>query len=287
MILRTATVGWSRGSSSARPSITIGCCEPPASGRSSTAAAACTPGSARSRCSARVEERGDLRRRLVACLRQRHLQRQHVARIEAGVDMAQREQAAQHHARRPSAARPTARPRRRSAAGACSSRRRLASRPPSFKRVVEIGAALRGSPAARPRGCRSASTRRARRAARGRRWRSRRRAAPGPRAASRPRRGWRAPAAGPTAPPVAASTSDSTSSCWNTRARPAPSAVRIASSLRRPSARANSRLPTLAHAISSTSATAASSITSDVRMSPTISSCSGTTVAPQPVFSFG
>ena len=58
-------------------------------------------------------------------------------------------------------------------------------------------------------------------------------------------------------------------------ARPAPSAARIAISLRRPSARARIRLPTLAQAMSSTSATAASSITSDVRMSPTISSCSG------------
>ena len=91
----------------------------------------------------------------------------------------------------------------------------------------------------------------------------------------------------PAAPPPIASTSASISSCWNTRARPAPSAERIAISLRRPSARAKSRLPTFAHAISSTSATAASSITSDIRMSPTISSCSGMTVAPQPAFSCG
>ena len=58
----------------------------------------------------------------------------------------------------------------------------------------------------------------------------------------------------PTMPPAIASTSASMISCWKTRARPAPSAVRMATSLRRPSARANSRLPTLAQAISSTSA---------------------------------
>ena len=58
----------------------------------------------------------------------------------------------------------------------------------------------------------------------------------------------------PSAPPAAARTSASISSCWKTRPRPAPSAARIAISLRRPSARVNSRLPTLAQAISSTSA---------------------------------
>ena len=58
----------------------------------------------------------------------------------------------------------------------------------------------------------------------------------------------------PAAPPAIESSSASTSSCWNTRARPAPSAARIAISLRRASARVKSRLPTLAHAISRTSA---------------------------------
>ena len=73
------------------------------------------------------------------------------------------------------------------------------------------------------------------------------------------RAGARAPmraSSSPAAPPATASTSASTSSCWNTRPRPAPSAERIAISLRRASARANSRLPTLAQAISRTSATA-------------------------------
>ena len=49
-------------------------------------------------------------------------------------------------------------------------------------------------------------------------------------------------------------------SCWNTRPRPAPSAARIAISLRLPNALARRRLPTLAHAMSRTSATAPSSI---------------------------
>ena len=56
------------------------------------------------------------------------------------------------------------------------------------------------------------------------------------RAAWRRPRGWRARAAGRRRRRPAASTSASTSSCWKTRARPAPSAERIASSLRRPSA---------------------------------------------------
>ena len=50
--VRTWTVGWSRGSSSGRPSSTIGCTDPPVSGTSSIEAAAVTPGSVRIRARA-------------------------------------------------------------------------------------------------------------------------------------------------------------------------------------------------------------------------------------------
>ncbi len=79
----------------------------------------------------------------------------------------------------------------------------------------------------------------------------------------------------------------STSSCWKTRRREAPRAARTAISLRRPRARVKRRLPTLAQAISSTRPTAASSIRSVGRTSPTIRSWSETTVPPQPAFSCG
>ncbi len=91
----------------------------------------------------------------------------------------------------------------------------------------------------------------------------------------------------PAAPPASASSTASMKSCWNTRPRPAPSAARIAISLRRPNALARRRLPTLAHAMSRTSATAPSSISKVVRMSPTITSCNGTTVAPHPALACG
>lgn len=56
--------------------------------------------------------------------------------------------------------------------------------------------------------------------------------------------------------------------------RPAPSAVRIANSRWRDSARASSRFARFAHAISSTNPTAPWSTQSDVRIPPTMSSCS-------------
>ena len=91
----------------------------------------------------------------------------------------------------------------------------------------------------------------------------------------------------PAAPPANDSISASTISCWKTRARPAPSAARIASSFRRDNVRVKSRLPTLAQAISSTSDTAARRTTNGVRRSPTSTSWSGITVAPQPALSLG
>ena len=71
------------------------------------------------------------------------------------------------------------------------------------------------------------------------------------------------------------------------RARLAPRAARTAISLRRASVRARTRLATLAQAISRTHPTAPSSTSSAGRTSPTRSSCSGMTAAPQPLSSVG
>ena len=60
----------------------------------------------------------------------------------------------------------------------------------------------------------------------------------------------------PQAPPIAESSTLSTSNCRTRRARAAPSAARTASSRWRPVARASSRLATLAQAMSRTKATA-------------------------------
>ena len=86
----------------------------------------------------------------------------------------------------------------------------------------------------------------------------------------------------PSAPPAPASSKASVNSCRNTRPRPAPSAERIAISLRRLRARVNSRLPTLAQAMRRTNPTAPSRMRSIVRLLPTISSCIGMTTASQP-----
>jgi hypothetical protein len=86
----------------------------------------------------------------------------------------------------------------------------------------------------------------------------------------------------PSAPPALESSTASVNSCRNTRPRPAPSAERIAISLRRLKARVKSRLPTLAHAMRRTNPAAPSSMSSIVRLLPTMSSCIGMTTAPQP-----
>ena len=69
----------------------------------------------------------------------------------------------------------------------------------------------------------------------------------------------------------------SVSSCRTTRARRAPSAAARRSPAGGRTPRASSRLATLAQAMRSTKPTAASSTSSDLRMSPTICSWSGTT----------
>ena len=83
----------------------------------------------------------------------------------------------------------------------------------------------------------------------------------------------------PSAPPATASTRLSASICITSRRRPAPSAVRIATSFSRTDARTSSRFATFAHAISTTTPTAASSVRSAGRIAPTTCSCSATTSA--------
>ena len=95
-----------------------------------------------------------------------------------------------------------------------------------------------------------------------------------PEGCSRCRRRRRAAAPAPRPPaPVAAAPAQSTAlsatRCCSSRPRDAPSALRIASSRLRASARATSRLIALAHAIRSTQPTAASATNSVAPMSPT------------------
>ena len=80
----------------------------------------------------------------------------------------------------------------------------------------------------------------------------------------------------PTTPAATARTRLSAMSCARIWPRLAPSATRSAISCRRPSARASSRLPTFAHAISRTTPTAPSISTSGCRVLPTSSSRSET-----------
>ena len=88
----------------------------------------------------------------------------------------------------------------------------------------------------------------------------------------------------PATPPRAPSRTLSVSICRMSRARPAPRAPRIASSFCREAARVNSRLATLAQAISNTKQTAPSKISRGRVTSPTISSCIGTSRTPSPSF---
>ena len=91
----------------------------------------------------------------------------------------------------------------------------------------------------------------------------------------------------PAAPPTVASTRLSVSSCAINRRRPAPRAVRIASSLCREAARASRRFATFAQAMRRTSIAVPNRITSGCRTSPTISSCIGTSRTPMPALPSG
>ena len=91
----------------------------------------------------------------------------------------------------------------------------------------------------------------------------------------------------PRAPPAIESRVVSVRICCTTRLRLAPKAVRMAISLRRASAFATNKFATFAQAMSRTNATAPNNTSSAGRMSPTIWSRSGTTIAPQPLSSSG
>ena len=82
--------------------------------------------------------------------------------------------------------------------------------------------------------------------------------------------------ASPAVPPSRPSRRLSVRNCRTSRARPAPSADRTATSRVRDCARASSRFATLTQAISSTKVTAPSSTSSAGRTLRTIRSCSGT-----------
>ena len=81
----------------------------------------------------------------------------------------------------------------------------------------------------------------------------------------------------PRIPPASESNTLSVSNWRTMRARPAPSAERIANSRLRTVARTSSRLATLAQEISSTSPTAPSIISSELRASPMMLSRNGPT----------
>ena len=86
------------------------------------------------------------------------------------------------------------------------------------------------------------------------------------------------PSAEPSAAPAKESSTLSVSSCRTMRPRLAPIAARMAISRRRPMARANSRLATLAQAISRTKLTAPASTSRDERTLPTMASRMGSTL---------
>ena len=77
----------------------------------------------------------------------------------------------------------------------------------------------------------------------------------------------------PNAPPISARIRLSVSNCRTRPPRVAPTAIRTAISRLRPKARDSRRLATLAHAINSTSDTAANRTSTAVRTPDTISSC--------------
>ena len=208
-------------------------------------------------------------RRVVAVTRaiERDARREHAFRPQAEIDVEQLLKAAQHepgayqqhdrdrdlgHHQRPP--HPQARARDRAGAFA-QSRRRIATQHLKGRRHAE-------EKPARDRECQAnASTPPSI-------WISRRRGRSSGAMASRVSSAKRARSS-PRAPPTSASTRLSVRSCRRRRERPAPIAVRSAISRSRVEARASRRLATLAQAISSTKATAASRTTIAGRIDPT------------------
>ena len=93
--------------------------------------------------------------------------------------------------------------------------------------------------------------------------------------------------ASPSAPPPSASTRLSVNNCRMRRRRPAPKAPRMAISLSRVAARARSRLARLAQAISNSTPTAPSRISSTGRMRPANISAMGNRIVPVPALVAG
>ena len=91
----------------------------------------------------------------------------------------------------------------------------------------------------------------------------------------------------PPAPPARPSRTLSVINCWVTCLRVAPSALRMLNSLVRVAARVSMRLAMLRQAMNRTHTTAAKRTVNGLRASATRSACSGTTVAPAPVASWG
>ena len=91
----------------------------------------------------------------------------------------------------------------------------------------------------------------------------------------------------PAIPPANESSTLSTSVSWISRLRDAPRAERMARSRPRPAARARSTFATLMQVMSSTTPTPPSSISKAGRRAPTVCSCSGRTVTPQPALVSG
>ena len=91
----------------------------------------------------------------------------------------------------------------------------------------------------------------------------------------------------PSAPPASPSTSASVTSCRASRPRPAPSAVRTASSRDLAVARTSIRFATFTQAIRNTSETAPSRTESAVRTPDTRLSARGMSRTPHPAFSLG
>ena len=287
-ISRTATSGCSDSGRAGSPSIATGCIDPPpASGSESTPDAACTPGTARTRASARSKKRTKSGRSgyvapgsiTVIVTTLRGSMPGSTARSCDNVRIRSPAATSSISASATSVVTSTLRTCRSPACEPPRPMPCLSASPASPCVMRHAGATPATMPVAIAIAHVNARTR--------------------PSSATSPARGSDVPnestmspvvqlaARNPTAPPASASTVLSTRSCWMIRPRPAPTAARIASSRARPSTRAKSRFARFAQAISSTHPTAPSSTSRPHRTSDTMSSRSGRTTAPQPLSSAG
>ena len=233
--------------------------------------------------------RGDARRPPITVLSspyravgQIQIERDGVLGAESGLLLLQAQQALHHQRRRRRRGRRRARLRRRRASGSLRGRRRSRRRGPPRRAARRSGRS----------GCRAALVRR-RTAARS----ARRPPTVNTRtlpsissdaargnvagASDLKRRSSQPASTSPVPAPAIASRMLSVSSCRTMRHRAAPSAVRIASSRRRATLRASSRLATFAHAMSRTNATAPCRTSNVRRLLSTMISWSGQTRMPR------